>query len=159
MKEVKNMTEQTNKSITMHKNLAFLRKSHHLTIEEVAEKIGVSRQAVAKWEKGETMPDVIKCDALATFYNVKVDDLLHYDGATSVMPIAPKGKHFFGTVTIGERGQIVIPKEARELFQLKAGSRLIVLGDENPGYQGLAFISADTFLDSMQEILDHFYPK
>lgn len=157
MEEVKNMTEHTHKQINIHKNLIFLRKSHHLTIEEVAEKTGVSRQAVAKWEKGETMPDIVKCDAIATLYNITVDDLLHYDGEASVIPIAPKGKHFFGKVVIGERGQIVIPKEARELFKLKAGSQLIVLGDETQG--GMALVSDDTFMDSMREILDHFYPK
>lgn len=159
MKEVKNMTKQMNNSINICKNLIFLRKSHQLTIEQFAEKIKVTRQAVAKWEKGETMPDIIKCDMIATFYDIKVDDLLHYDGETSEIPIAPKGKHFFGTVVMGERGQIVIPKDARELFKLKAGSRLIVLGDETPGYEGMALVAADTFMDSMQEILERFYPK
>ena len=43
---------------------------------------------------------------------------------------APKGKHIFGTVKIGEKGQIVIPKAARELFDLKPGDSLVVLGDE-----------------------------
>jgi len=42
-----------------------MRKLHRLTQEEVAEKIGVSRQAVAKWENGETVPDIQNCLALA----------------------------------------------------------------------------------------------
>ena len=37
----------------------------------------------------------------------------------------PKGKHIFGTVKVGERGQIVIPKEARELFNIKPGCEFI----------------------------------
>ncbi|WP_334293870.1 AbrB/MazE/SpoVT family DNA-binding domain-containing protein [Romboutsia maritimum] len=45
----------------------------------------------------------------------------------------PKGKHFFGAVVVGERGQIVIPKEARELFNIKAGDKLLILGDEEKG--------------------------
>ena len=45
----------------------------------------------------------------------------------------PKGKHMFGTVKVGEKGQIVIPKEARELFGFKAGDTLLVLGDEQSG--------------------------
>lgn len=45
----------------------------------------------------------------------------------------PKGKHIFGTVKVGEKGQIVIPKEARELFGIKAGDTLLVLGDEQSG--------------------------
>lgn len=45
----------------------------------------------------------------------------------------PKGKHIFGTVKIGEKGQIVIPKEARQVFGLSPGDSLLVLGDEENG--------------------------
>lgn len=45
----------------------------------------------------------------------------------------PKGHYVFGTVKVGERGQIIIPKEARDVFQIKAGDTLIVLGDEKWG--------------------------
>lgn len=45
----------------------------------------------------------------------------------------PKGHYIFGTVKVGERGQIVIPKEARQVFDIKAGDTLIVLGDEKWG--------------------------
>lgn len=45
----------------------------------------------------------------------------------------PKGKHLFGTVKVGEKGQIVIPKEARELFGIGAGDTLLILGDESMG--------------------------
>jgi AbrB family looped-hinge helix DNA binding protein len=42
-----------------------------------------------------------------------------------------KGDVFFGTVKVGERGQIVIPKKAREKFDIKPGDSLIVFGDNN----------------------------
>ena len=45
----------------------------------------------------------------------------------------PRGRHVFGTVKVGERGQIVIPKEARELFGIRPGDTLLVLGDEKNG--------------------------
>ena len=45
----------------------------------------------------------------------------------------PKGKHIFGTVKIGEKGQIVIPKEALQVFGLSPGDSLLVLGDEENG--------------------------
>lgn len=45
----------------------------------------------------------------------------------------PKGKHLFGTVKIGEKGQIVIPKEARKLFNINPGDSLLILGDEKNG--------------------------
>ena len=52
----------------------------------------------------------------------------------------PKGHYIFGTVKVGERGQIIIPKEAREKFDIKAGDTLIVLGDEK---WGLAVTKSD----------------
>ncbi|MGM9599089.1 MAG: AbrB/MazE/SpoVT family DNA-binding domain-containing protein [Faecousia sp.] len=45
----------------------------------------------------------------------------------------PHGKHIFGTVKVGERGQIVIPKDAREMFHIQPGDTLLVLGDEKNG--------------------------
>ncbi|MEM2135972.1 MAG: AbrB/MazE/SpoVT family DNA-binding domain-containing protein [Candidatus Freyarchaeota archaeon] len=44
-----------------------------------------------------------------------------------------KDKFIFGTVKVGERGQIVIPKEAREMFKINPGDTLIVMGDLNKG--------------------------
>ncbi len=52
----------------------------------------------------------------------------------------PKGHYIFGTVKVGERGQIVIPREARDKFDIKAGDTLIVLGDEK---WGIAVTKAD----------------
>ena len=104
-------------------NLATLRKQQRLTLEQVAERIGVTRQAVAKWETGESMPDLINCDALATLYNVSLDDLVHFDQEATGIGVPPKDKHLFGTVQIGERGQIVIPKKARELLGYNPGER------------------------------------
>ena len=48
------------------------------------------------------------------------------------MKKAPKGKHAW-TVTVGEKGQIVIPKQAREIFGIEPGDSLILLGDERRG--------------------------
>jgi AbrB family looped-hinge helix DNA binding protein len=44
-----------------------------------------------------------------------------------------KGKHFYGAVSVGERGQVVIPKEAREQFCIKPGDKLVVLGNAGRG--------------------------
>ena len=46
-------------------NLTQLRKLKRMTQEDIAEAVGVSRQAVAKWETGETLPDLDKCRKLA----------------------------------------------------------------------------------------------
>ena len=50
----------------------------------------------------------------------------------------PKGKHFFGMVTVGSKGQIVIPKRARDVFGISPGDALMLVGDET---QGLAIIT------------------
>ncbi|MGX9755344.1 AbrB/MazE/SpoVT family DNA-binding domain-containing protein [Clostridioides difficile] len=47
--------------------------------------------------------------------------------------VPPKGKFFFGAVVVGEHGQIVIPKEARDIFNINAGDKLLILGDEERG--------------------------
>ena len=60
-------------------NLTTLRQLNKYTQEDVAEQIGVSRQAVAKWESGESVPDIVNCDALAQLYGVALSDLIHYD--------------------------------------------------------------------------------
>ena len=114
-------------------NLKTLRKINNYTQEEVAENINVSRQSVAKWENNESVPDINSCAKLAKLYNVTLDNLVNYSEEKSGIAIPPKGKHFFGSVTVGERGQIVIPKEARELFGINTGDKLLVLGDEEKG--------------------------
>ena len=43
----------------------------------MAERIGVSRQAVAKWETGQSAPDILNCGALAKLHDVELDDLIH----------------------------------------------------------------------------------
>ena len=70
------------------------------------------------------------------------------------MPIPPRGKHLFGTVKVGDRGQVVLPKKARDLFHIKPGDLLVVLGDENPGSAGIAFIPGDTILHNIAFLRD-----
>ena len=45
----------------------------------------------------------------------------------------PKGRHVFGTARVGDKGQIVIPKQARALFGIQPGDTLLLLGDEESG--------------------------
>ena len=93
-------------------NLILLRNMKGMSQEQIAEVIGISRQSYAKWEQGETVPDIEKCDRLAKFYDITIDALLHQEntvGNTRLAP-APPGKHLWGTVTIGSKGQIVIQR-------------------------------------------------
>lgn len=125
-------------------NLTALRKLHHMTQEELAERVGVTRQALAKWERGDTMPDLDRCRALADVFDVTLDDLANYEPSEHCgLSLPPKGKHLFGIVTVGEKGQVVIPAKARKLFSIGTGDQLVVLGDE---VQGLALLKAEKFL-------------
>ena len=128
-------------------NIAILRRAAGLSQEALAEKLGVSRQTVAKWESGESVPDVLRCDTLAELFDTTLEDLLH--GNYAEKPKAPKGRYIFGTVTIGDKGQIVIPVKARRLFHLEPGDSLVVLADEN---QGLALLKADFFLEMSRQL-------
>jgi len=133
-------------------NLAMLRGIHGFSQEELAEKIGISRQAYAKWETGATVPDIEKCRLLADIYSVTIDSLVKEDGAegTGSASPAPKGKNIWGSIVINDRGQIVIPKGARDKFHLKAGTRLIALSDE----EGIALVPAETFEENMRKIME-----
>ena len=137
----------------LKENLIMLRNLHGYSQEEIAEKIGISRQAYAKWERGATVPDIVKCSALAQVYGVSIDSLLKTEKADGIgmIPPAQNGKHIWGSVLVGDRGQIVIPKEARDKFQITGGTRLIVLGDEN---EGIALIPAEIFEANMKKLME-----
>ena len=126
-------------------NLMELRKYHALSQEELAEKIGVSRQTLSKYETGESLPDIEKCKALADVFGITVDDLICYEKSAGMgLGIPPRGKHVFGLVRVGEKGQIVIPAKARTVFHIKPGDNLIVIGDES---QGIALIREENLLE------------
>ena len=55
------------------------RKKSGLSQEAVAEKLGVSRQTISKWETGETLPDIRQSKGLAMLYHVTLDELVEYD--------------------------------------------------------------------------------
>lgn len=125
-------------------NLVQMRKLLSMTQEELAEKVGVTRQAVAKWEAGDSLPDLEKSKLLAEALNVSLDELANHEPEDNLgLGLAPKGKQLFGMVTVGDKGQIVIPAKARKLFDITPGVNLVVLGDEN---QGIALIKAEHFL-------------
>lgn len=118
-------------------NLKYLRNKNALTQEQLAEKLEVSRQTVAKWESGESLPDIEKCAKAAGFFHITIDML-----ATCKLDESSENENFgsgdgyvFGIVKVGERGQVVIPKNAREVYGIKPGDKLLAVGDK----RGMAF--------------------
>ncbi|MCF2681764.1 helix-turn-helix domain-containing protein [Faecalicatena contorta] len=137
----------------LKENLIMLRNIHGFSQETLAEKIGISRQAYAKWESGATIPDIEKCKRLADVYGITIDSLLKsetIDGKTAIPP-APKGKNIWGSITINERGQLVIPKAVRDIFGLTGGQRLIVLSDDQ---EGIALVPAEVFEAKVKETMN-----
>ena len=136
----------------LKENLVILRNILGYSQEEIAEQINISRQAYAKWESGATVPDIEKCSLLAAVYGVTIDSLIKTETADGIgaIPPAPKGKNIWGSVTVSDRGQIVIPKDARDKFGLTGGTRLIVLSDES----GIALIPAERFEHSMKMAME-----
>ena len=132
-----------------------LRSIHGYSQEQIAEKINISRQAYAKWESGATIPDIEKCSLLAGVYGVTLDSLIkdeNVDGIGTIPP-APAGKSIWGTVTVSDRGQIVIPKAARDKFGLTGGARLIVVADE----KGIALVHIETFEEGLRRVMKSAY--
>lgn len=129
-------------------NIQYLRKSKNLTQESLAEQIGVSRQTVAKWESGESAPDLDAAAKLSQALDVSLDEMAGaplYEATPP--PSLAQGKHIFGLVTVGDKGQIVIPVQARRLFHISPGDQLMVLGDEN---RGLALLDAGFFIQAAE---------
>ncbi len=60
-------------------NLFNARKKSGLSQEEVAEKLGVTRQTVSKWETDETLPDIRQAKRMALLYNLSLDELISFD--------------------------------------------------------------------------------
>lgn len=139
----------------LKENLMMLRSMHGFSQEEIAEKIGISRQAYAKWESGATVPDIEKCSTLARVYGTTIDRLVATETqeGVGILPPAPIGKNIWGTVTVNDRGQIVIPKGAREKFGLTGGKRLVVLSNES----GIALLPAEEFEENMREAMERIY--
>lgn len=75
--------------ITLGKKIAQLRRQKNMTQDTLAEKMGVSPQAVSKWENDQTCPDISILPALAKLFEVTVDELLSNETAPAVV-ILPK---------------------------------------------------------------------
>ena len=65
--------------MNLGKSLVDVRKKCGLSQERVAEKLGVSRQTISKWETNETLPDIYQAKRLSKLYNLSLDELIGFD--------------------------------------------------------------------------------
>lgn len=65
--------------MSLGSSLYHARKKSGLSQENVAEKLGVSRQTISKWETDETLPDIHQSKRLAILYHLTLDELIEYD--------------------------------------------------------------------------------
>lgn len=97
-------------------NLISLRKLHGFSQDELAEKIGVTRQTLSKYETGESLPDIERCKRLADIFGVSMDDLVNYektDRENLGLEVPPKGKHVFGIQIIRRPERLCIIKRGK----------------------------------------------
>ena len=83
-------------------------------------------------------------------YKYEIYPLKEAGGVAGGKHILGKAKrHIFGTAKVGEKGQIVIPKDARQIFGVKPGDTLLILGDEETG---IIVTKLDVLRDAADEI-------
>ncbi len=133
----------------MNDRLRQLRLMKKMTQEELAEKMNVSRQSVAKWENGESVPDMIKCSELAKIFGLEIQDVAGvFIPELEPSYYHPKNKYLFGVSRI-TNGKVIIPEEALRIFNLKEGDELIVLGDTE---QGIALVPKKSYEEFFEKV-------
>ena len=61
-----------------------------------------------------------------------------------------EGKYIFGVVKVGDKGQIVIPRDARKVYDIKAGDALLLLGDQ----KGMALLKTEIFQSAVDQVME-----
>ena len=119
-------------------NLRVLRQREGYSLEEVAELIDVSRQAVGKWEMGESLPDLPNTLKLTTLFKVSLDELVLQD----LSVISKQNGKVMGMLEVGSSGRIYLPNEVMNLFDIHTGENVLLLADKK---QGIAIMKCSSF--------------
>ncbi len=135
----------------MSEGLKQLRSSMRMTQEELAEKMNVSRQTIAKWENGESVPDVVRCSELSKIFNLSLDEIASFFIKNEKgKQYNPKNKFFFDKCVV-DNNHIVLSDSTLKQFNLNNGDEILLLGDTS---RGLAFVSKTGFAALVSQLLD-----
>ena len=137
--------------IKMSEKLKQLRLAAKMTQEDLAEQMNVSRQSVAKWESGESVPDITKCNELARIFDLEINDIADiFIPQRADSRHQPKNKYIFGVSRIVNH-RIQLPDQAMEVFGLQDGDDLVVVGDTTQGIALVTKKSYDEFIDMINQ--------
>lgn len=106
--------------------LCELRKAHNLSQEELANKLGVSRQAVSKWERSESSPDTDNLIELAKIYNLTLDELLNGDDAIELIKENKEANECEALISDDENNKVEIVKDDIILVDGETNERISV---------------------------------
>ena len=124
-------------------NLKLLRHKNGYTLEAIAEIISVSRQSVAKWESGDSVPDIVNCAKLASLYKISLDELVNKPLETVMdSDFTPEDNRICGVLEVFPENTIRLPPSVMELFDIHCGGKVLLLADKK---QGIALVKCSQF--------------
>lgn len=124
-------------------NLRLMRSKYGYTLESLAEIVDVSRQTIAKWETGESYPDIEKCVKLAYLYKISLDELVNrplWD--VQIQNLNTGENKLCGVLELSEEGSITLPKQVMDMFDIKPGEKILLLAERK---QGIAIVKCSQF--------------
>ena len=124
-------------------NLNLMRQKSGYSLEALAEIISVSRQTIAKWELGDSYPDLMNCMKLASLYKVSLDELVNKPmREIQNSDFLSLDNKIGGGIDVSEEGTIRIPDTVLEMFDIHPGEKVLLLADKK---QGIALIKCSYF--------------
>lgn len=124
-------------------NLNLMRQKSGYSLEALAEIISVSRQTIAKWETGDSYPDLMNCMKLASLYKISLDELVNKPmREIENSDFLSLDNKIGGVIDVSEEGMIKIPDTVLEMFDIHPGEKVLLLADKK---QGIALIKCSIF--------------
>ena len=119
-------------------NLNLMRQKSGYSLQALADIFSVSRQTIAKWEMGDSYPDLMNCMKLASLYKVSLDELVNKPmREIQNSDFLSLDNKIGGVIDVSEEGTIRIPDTVLEMFDIHPGEKVLLLADKK---QGIALI-------------------